>query len=64
MKYDFYESFIDGSGEHKLTKQQVKKLFTQAELKEMVSIGQVIIRKTLRYWSEEAINYSQGISVL
>jgi len=64
MKYDFYESFTDGSGEHKLTKQQIKRLFTQSELKEMVATGQVVIRKTCQYWAEEAVDYSRGVSVL
>ncbi len=63
MKYDFYESFTDGSGEHKLTKQQLNRLFTRSELKEMVSTGFEIVRGNLKYWSEEAMVYSQGIAI-
>jgi len=63
MKYDFYESFTDGGGEHKMTKQQINRLFTKTELKEMVSTGQEVIRGNLKYWAEEAMIYAQGIAI-
>lgn len=64
MKFDFYESFKDGCGEHKLTKSQVFKIFTKKELERMAGPeAEEIVHGNLKYWAEEAIVYSRGIKI-
>jgi hypothetical protein len=55
-KFDYYESFIDGSGEHKLTKKQINRLFIKDELNRMKGIeAEEIIKGNLKFWAEEHI---------
>ena len=62
MRFDIYESFIDGGGEHKMNRQQIQNVLTPDELKHMCSLNADEITKgNLKYWAEEAMNYALGI---
>jgi len=59
MKYDFYESFTDGSGEHKVSCSHLTRVFgteTKDAICRMTSDSADIIKKgSLQYWAEEAM---------
>lgn len=61
MKYDFY-SFKPNDKERKLTKSEVDNTFNDFELLQLVK-GKTIEKNNRKYWAEEALNYSKGISV-
>ena len=63
MKFDIYESFENGEGEHICSKEQINQLFSKEELHKMCNLGEEIRKGKLKYWAEEAIIYSNGIKL-
>ena len=64
MRYDIYGSLVDGEIEHKISKDVVKYMFSDEEIKKMCNVdGEEIISGDWKYWAEEAMNYKDGISV-
>jgi hypothetical protein len=61
LKYDFY-SYKPNDKERKLTKSEVDNTFDEIELVKLVN-GETIEKNNKKYWAEEAMNYSKGISV-
>ena len=61
MKYDFY-SFNQNKKEKKLTKSEVDMTFDEFELLQLVK-GETIEKNNRKYWAEEALDYSKGITI-
>jgi hypothetical protein len=59
MKFDYYESFNDGSGEHKINRSVLERVFgseTNDKINQMESMeATIIVNGNLRYWAEEKI---------
>jgi hypothetical protein len=60
MKYDVYESFIDGTSERMMTREQINLVLSSDEIT-TIKTGRTVEKGNLKYWAEEAMVYSVGL---